>query len=303
MNAPSNVKTRIPDLLNRHQGAILPDWIQKQSEDRGPRNHRMTGAELREESRSFLDALIRASQRGKLDDLSVPEWTEVRDRLAEISRARATAGCSASETARFVFSLKQALFPVLQKEYESDAKSLAEETWTASALVDNLGLLTIDSYTRAREEVVNRQQQELLELSTPVIKLWEGIVAVPLIGTLDSERTQIVMESLLQQAVDTGAAIAIIDITGVPTVDTLVAQHLLKTIAAARLMGVDCIISGIRPQIAATIVHLGVDLGSVITKASLADAFALALRRLGLTVKARQDTSSRKEDHGTDTDS
>ena len=302
MKVQLNAKTRIPELLNRHQSVILPDWIQKQSEDRGPRNHHMTEAELREESRSFLDALIRASQRGKIEDLSGPEWTEVRERLSEISKARAKAGCSASETARFVFSLKQAIFPILREEYESDANALAEETWTASALVDNLGLLTTDAYTKAREEVVNRQQQELLELSTPVVKLWEGIVAVPLIGTLDSERTQIVMESLLQQVVDTSASIAIIDITGVPTVDTLVAQHLLKTIAAARLMGTDCIISGIRPQIAATIVHLGVDLGSVITKASLADAFALALRRLGLTVKAIQPVHSRKEDHGTDTD-
>jgi rsbT co-antagonist protein RsbR len=303
MNAQSNAKSRIPDLLNRHQASILPDWIQKQSEDRGPRKHRMTEAEMREESRGFLAAVVEASQRGKLDDLSGPEWSEVRDRLMDISQSRAKAGFSPSETARFVFSLKQAVFPLLQKEYESDPKALAEETWTANMLVDNLGLLTTESYTKAREEVVIRQQQELLELSTPVVKLWEGIVAVPLIGTLDSERTQIVMESLLQQVVETGASIAIIDITGVPTVDTLVAQHLLKTIAAARLMGADCIISGIRPQIAATIVHLGVDLGNVITKSSLADAFALALRRLGLTVKAQQTAYSRKEDYGTDTDS
>ena len=263
----------------------------------------MTDAEMREESRGFLAAVVGAALRGKLDDLSGPEWSEVRDRLTDISQARAKAGFSPSETARFVFSLKQAIFPILQKEFESDPRALAEETWTANMLVDNLGLLTTESYTKTREEVLNRQQQELLELSTPVVKLWEGIVAVPLIGTLDSERTQIVMESLLQQVVETGASIAIIDITGVPTVDTLVAQHLLKTIAAARLMGADCIISGIRPQIAATIVHLGVDLGNVITKSSLADAFALALRRLGLTVKAQQTAYSRKEDHGTDTDS
>jgi rsbT co-antagonist protein RsbR len=303
MNPQSNAKSRIPDLLNRHQASILPDWIQKQSEDRGSGKHRMTGAEVREESRGFLAAVVGASLRGKLDDLSGPEWSEVRNRLTDISQARAKAGFSPSETARFVFSLKQAIFPLLQKEFESDPKALAEETWTANMLIDNLGLLTTESYSKAREEVVSRQQQELLELSTPVVKLWEGIVAVPLIGTLDSERTQIVMESLLQQVVETGASIAIIDITGVPTVDTLVAQHLLKTIAAARLMGADCIISGIRPQIAATIVHLGVDLGNVITKSSLADAFALALRRLGLTVTARQTAHSRKEDHGTDTDS
>jgi rsbT co-antagonist protein RsbR len=217
-----------------------------------------------------------------------------------MSQSRAKSGSSQSETARFVFSLKQAIFSLLQAEFQGDPKSLAAETWVASTLVDNLGLVTVEAYLKARESVILRQQQEMLELSTPVVKLWDGIVAVPLIGTLDSERTQIVMESLLQQVVETGAAIAIIDITGVPTVDTLVAQHLLKTIAAARLMGADCIISGIRPQIAATIVHLGVDLGNVITKATLADAFRLALRRLGLGVKATQQNLPVKETHGTD---
>src|SRR5712672_2313957 len=138
-------------------------------------------------------------------------------------------------------------------------------------------------YQKSREEVISRQQQELLELSTPVVSLWKDILALPLIGTLDSSRTQVVMESLLQKIVESGADIAIIDITGVPTVDTLVAQHLIKTVAAARLMGADCIISGIRPQIAQTIVHLGLELG-VVSKATMADAFALSLRRLGKTV-------------------
>ena len=176
MNASVNTKkTLIPELLNRHQAALLPDWLQRQSEDRGPRDHRMTEAELREESRSLLEAIIRASQRGRLDDLSGSEWTEVRDRLSEISKTRAKAGCSAAETARFVFSLKQTIFPIIQNEYGSDAKSLAEETRIAGALIDNLGLLTIESYTKVRDQLVSRQQQELLELSTPVVKLWEGI--------------------------------------------------------------------------------------------------------------------------------
>lgn len=188
-------------------------------------------------------------------------------------------GFSPSETATFVFSLKKPLFTRLRREIANDAQALADELWATTMLLDKLGLYTTEMFQKTREEVIARQQQELLELSTPVVNLWKDILALPLIGTLDSARTQVVMESLLQKIVETGAAIAIIDITGVPTVDTLVAQHLLKTVAAARLMGADCIISGIRPQIAQTIVHLGVDLGSVSTKATLADAFLVALKR------------------------
>lgn len=191
-------------------------------------------------------------------------------------------GYSPSETATFVFSFKQPLFNVLREVCSGE--ELATRTWDASTVIDRLGLLTVESHQRTREDVIRRQQEELLELSTPVIKLWHGAVAVPLIGTLDSARTQVVMENLLERIIATDAQIAIIDITGVPTVDTLVAQHLLRTVAAARLMGADCIISGIRPQIAQTIVHLGLDLSEVTTKATLADAFEVALARLGHTV-------------------
>jgi rsbT co-antagonist protein RsbR len=299
MNSSPNSQTRLPELLNRDQDAILQEWLRHQSQDRS-RGKRIGEADAREESRVLLDAIRSATANGRLDDVSGSEWSAVRDLLSHLSQTRAKAGFSQSETARFVFSLKQALFALLQKEFQSDPKTLAAETWVASTLIDHIGLVTTEAFLKARESVILRQQQEMLELSTPVVKLWDGIVAVPLIGTLDSERTQIVMESLLQQVVETGAAIAIIDITGVPTVDTLVAQHLLKTVAAARLMGADCIISGIRPQIAATIVHLGVDLGNVITKATLADAFRLALRRLGLGVKSVQQNLPVKEAHGTD---
>jgi rsbT co-antagonist protein RsbR len=171
---------------------------------------------------------------------------------------------------------------------------VAEQLWRATSLLDTLGLYTTETYQKGREEIIARQQQELLELSTPVVQLWHGVLALPLIGTLDSARTQVVMESLLQAIVETGSSIAIIDITGVPVVDTLVAQHLLKTVAAARLMGADCIISGIRPQIAQTIVHLGVEINDVITKATLADAFAIALTRIGLYV-ARKTPLRRTE--------
>jgi rsbT co-antagonist protein RsbR len=208
----------------------------------------------------------------------------VRAQLAELSTTRARQGFSASETATFVFSLKQPLFEKLREALSGDPDQFAEEIWRTTSLLDKLGLFTTEVYQKGREEVIARQQQEMLELSTPVVQLWDGILALPLIGTLDSARTQVVLENLLQRIVDTGARIAVIDITGVPTVDTLVAQHLLKTVAAARLMGADCIISGIRPQIAQTIVHLGLELNTVATKATLADAFALAMQRVGLTV-------------------
>jgi rsbT co-antagonist protein RsbR len=200
----------------------------------------------------------------------------------------------------FVLSLKQPLFRAVQSAGNGDAGA---DLWKITLLLDRLGLYSTEAYQKSREEVIGRQQRELLELSTPVVKLWDGILALPLIGTLDSERTQIVMESLLQSIVETGAAIAIIDITGVPTVDTLVAQHLLKTVAAARLMGAECVISGIRPQIAATIVHLGVDLNAVATKATLADAFALALRRTGQSIQKIRTAPSQEARLGTNSDS
>jgi rsbT co-antagonist protein RsbR len=238
----------------------------------------MKESELREQCREFLSLLQEAARTGNLENVSAAAWAPVQEFLAAISRSRAIQGFSPAETATFVFSLKKPLFARLRREI-NDAQSLADELWATSVLIDQLGLYTTEMHQKTREEVITRQQQELLELSTPVVNLWKDILALPLIGTLDSARTQVVMESLLQKIVETSAAIAIIDITGVPTVDTLVAQHLLKTVAAARLMGADCIISGIRPQIAQTIVHLGVDLGSVITKATLADAFMVALKR------------------------
>jgi rsbT co-antagonist protein RsbR len=209
----------------------------------------------------------------------------VREILGSISRARAAQGFSPGETATFVFSLKQPLFTRLRETHGNDAAALADDIWKTTQAIDQLGLYTIEVFQRSREDIIQRQQTEMLELSTPVVKLWDGVLALPMIGTLDSHRTQVVMETLLQRIVETGAEIAIIDITGVPTVDTLTAQHLLKTVTAARLMGADCIISGIRPQIAQTIVHLGVDLQGVTTKASLADAFKLALERTGQTIR------------------
>jgi rsbT co-antagonist protein RsbR len=263
---------------------LLAEWLQTQLAADTYRSDLMKESELREQSREFLALLQDAVRTGDMQNVESTAWTPVKEFLAAISRTRAIQGFSPAETATFVFSLKQPLFTRLRREIPNDAQALAEEFWAASSLVDKLGLYTTEMYQKSREEVISRQQQELLELSTPVVNLWKDILALPLIGTLDSARTQVVMESLLQKIVETGAAIAIIDITGVPTVDTLVAQHLLKTVAAARLMGADCIISGIRPQIAQTIVHLGVDLSAVTTKATLADAFLVALRRTQSTL-------------------
>jgi rsbT co-antagonist protein RsbR len=267
--------------LQDHEEELLEDWIQEQLASNTRRPDLISDFELRQQSAEFLRAFRQASQGSNLNDIRNPQWDHVREILTELSRSRAQQGFTASETATFVFSLKQPLFARLRQEVEKNADTLAEENWAATVLLDHLGLFTIEVYQQSREAVIARQQQELMEQSTPVVKLWEGILALPLIGTLDSARTQVVMESLLQQIVESEATIAIIDITGVPTVDTLVAQHLLKTVAAARLMGADCIISGIRPRIAQTIVQLGVELNDVTTKASMAAALRLALQQSG----------------------
>jgi rsbT co-antagonist protein RsbR len=272
----------LPQIISANERAILDDWLRLQQEAAGGRRGLIKDETLKSQSAEFLSLLAGAMTGG---DRSAA-WAPLNEFLTELSRARAVVGFSSSETATFIFSLKQPLFQALRKSHTDPAK-LADDIWATTQVLDRLGLQTTESFITTREQMINRQQQEMMELSTPVVQLWAGILALPLIGTLDSARTQVVMENLLQRIVDTGSAIAILDITGVPTVDTLVAQHLLKTVAAARLMGADCIISGIRPQIAQTIVHLGVELGSVTTKATLADAFAVALSRLNLSIEQR----------------
>jgi rsbT co-antagonist protein RsbR len=274
----------LTEILDRHESEILEAWLRCQKEKLETRRDLVSDAELRTDSRNLLSALRETFTMGASNDTSRHEWAKVRDLLGEMSRRRALQGFTPVETATFVFSLKQPVFEQINQAAGSDAKGQAAQTWEANLLLDSLGLYTTEVFQKSREELISRQQQELLELSTPVVELWRGILAVPLIGTLDSNRTQVVMQNLLEAIVAKSSSIAIIDITGVPTVDTLVAQHLLKTVAAARLMGAECIISGIRPQIAQTIIHIGVDLGNVITKATLADAFQIALRKSGLTV-------------------
>ncbi|MFC0253954.1 STAS domain-containing protein [Massilia consociata] len=278
--------TRISQLILDQQAAIGAEWL-GQLEALTVRSNAASKEQLRNHTQQFLTTFANATRGGELDNIDHRSWDDVRDLLAEISSSRARSGSTPSETATFVFSLKQPVFAHLRQGFEGDNEAIASASWTISTLLDKLGLYTIEVFQKTKDQIIVRQQQELLELSTPVVKLWNGILALPLIGTLDSARTQVVMENILQKIVDTGAAIAIIDITGVPTVDTLVAQHLMKTIAAARLMGADCIISGIRPQIAQTIVHLGVNLEDVTTKATLADAFVVALERTGTSVIAK----------------
>jgi rsbT co-antagonist protein RsbR len=283
-------RNTIWSLVEKHHQRLLTEWLACQQRDlRLPDSDRK--ADTAGLARRFLEEFRRGTASAQFDDIQAAEWQPMRELLEDLSRDRALQGFSPNETAVFVFSLKEPLFALLRREFGADADRLASETWIASRLIDELGLYTMECFAKTREEVINRQQQELLELSTPVVTLWDGILALPLIGTLDSERTQIVMESLLQRIVTSGAEIAIIDITGVPTVDTLVAQHLIKTISAARLMGADCILSGIRPQIAQTIVHLGLEL-NVVSKATMADALALALRRTGKVITERKQPAN-----------
>ena len=273
----------ITGLIKKNETELLSSWLRRLLDAGSLRSGQLKEVELKEQSRQFLREFARALKSGKLDDINASEWKATRDLLADFSRSRALQGFTPSETAIFIFSMKEPLFSLLREETKNDAERLADQSWAITKILDKLGLYTTEVYQQSRDDFINRQAQELLELSTPVVQLWDKILALPLIGTLDSERAQTVMENLLNTIVSSGAEIAIIDITGVPTVDTLVAQHLIKTVSAARLMGADCIISGIRPQIAQTIVHLGLQL-DVISKATMADAFGLALRKTGQKV-------------------
>jgi rsbT co-antagonist protein RsbR len=273
------------NVLKKSGKDIQANWTRDLAGSSHGGKGRISMAELEQQATEFLNLLSEAAEHAKSGDIGASEFKPLREFLEGVSRSRASQGFTADETASFIFSFKKPFFAVLRAEFGKNADDFATQTMKATELLDALGLHTVKTFQKTREDIINRQQREMLELSTPVVKLWEGILALPMIGTLDSARTQVVMENLLQKVVETGAQIAILDITGVPTVDTLVAQHLLKTVTALRLMGAECIISGVRPQIAQTIVHLGVDLQGVTTKANLADALALALKRTGSALK------------------
>jgi len=277
----------IPEVIKKHETDLLSDWMREMTSSTR-RSDLLKDQDIKNQASQFISLFSKAIQNGNLEDTKADSFADLRQLLTDMSRSRAVQGFTPSETAMFVFSFKKPVISRLQAEVK-DAKVLSDESWTLNQLIDKLGLFTTEAFLKSREELIMRQQQEMLELSTPVVRLWEGVLALPLIGTLDSARTQVVMESLLRKIVETNSQVAIIDITGVPTVDTLVAQHLIKTVTAARLMGADCIISGIRPQIAQTIVHLGVNLSDVTTKSSMADAFVIALQRSGFVGSKRVD--------------
>lgn len=270
----------IADVIKKHESELVSEWL-KEMAPATRRSDLLKEADVKREANGLLRALAGAVESGS-SDIQTAAFAPLREHLAALSRSRASNGFTPTETATFLFSFKRPFVDRLQTEVK-DTQQLLKATWEFDALMDKLGLYTMEIFLKSREEIIARQQQDMLELSTPVVRLWEGVLALPLIGTLDSARTQVVMESLLRSIVETNSEVAIIDITGVPTVDTLVAQHLIKTVTAARLMGADCIISGIRPQIAQTIVHLGVNLSDITTKSSMADAFLLALKRTGYT--------------------
>jgi rsbT co-antagonist protein RsbR len=278
------LKTRIPEVLERYEAEILAEWIKEQLAATTQRPDLMKESELHAQSTKFLKLLRDSIAGDNSMDIQQPTWGPVLEFVGEVSRSRAIQGFTPTETATFVLSLKQPLFVRLRKIHDGQPDYLFEELWTATVLLDKLGLYTNEVFQKSREEVIGRQQNEMFQLSSPVVELWQGILGLPIIGNFDSKRTQLVMETLLKRLAETRSEVAIIDITGVPMVDTLTAQHLLKTVSAARLMGAECIISGIRPQIAQTIVHLGVSLGDVPTKASLAGALGLAFKRMGLAV-------------------
>lgn len=278
----SNTKNRIVALLKDRRDEVLEGWV---AGALGGMSGRMSEAEVRTELSALYDALVGALGGNGVAPATAPQFDEVRALLGELSRSRARKGATPSETAVSVFRLKDAVLETLGSTPQA---AVYADFVSFSKLVDGLGLVTFEAYAQARETVIAGQAEELLELSTPVVKLWDGVVAVPLVGTLDSARTQVVMEKLLQTLLDTGSERAIIDITGVPAVDTQVAQHLLKAVVAARLMGAECIISGIRPQIAQTIVGLGIEFGDIVTKAKLADALKLTLSEAGLDIVPRR---------------
>jgi rsbT co-antagonist protein RsbR len=282
------MKTDIAKLLQKKKKQLLESWMTKQLSDAMLRDDLMSNEDLREQSNELLDELLKAVSTDHMEDIEAPAFEQVKEVLSGISISRARQGFSPRETGIYVFSLKEAIQQVLREEIRDDMQLLYQSTLSFNKLLDSLGMVTFETYIKGREEVILRQTDEITEISTPVIKVWEGILALPIIGTLDSARTQVVMENLLQEIVETGSTIAILDISGVPAVDSLVAQHLIKTVAATRLMGAECIISGIRPEIAQTVVHLGIDLSNIVTKASLASALKHAFGMLKLEVKKNQ---------------
>jgi rsbT co-antagonist protein RsbR len=281
-------------LLQKQKQQIMEIWMNNQLSEVTLRDDLISNDELRQQSEDLLDGLSRAIDSGNYDNIYTADYDQVTDILSDISITRARKGFSPRETGLYVMSLKLALNQVMEQSFNGQVEEKYKEIVQLNRLFDNLSIITFETFIKGREEVIMRQNDEISEISTPVIRIWDGILALPIIGTLDSARTQVVMENLLQEIVNTGSSIAILDISGVPAVDSLVAQHLIKTVSATRLMGAECIISGIRPEIAQTIVHLGIDLSNICTKASLASALQLAFKMQNLEVRKAERSGSMK---------
>ena len=281
------MKNEAIKIFQRKRKQILESWMKLQMADESLREDLISNEELRGQSEELLNALFDNLNDTNVDDVQHADFETVVDILSGISISRAKQGFSPRETGVFIFSLKDALVGTLQQELK-DPQELFNQTQKINKLIDSFGVSTFETFIKGREEVIYRQTDEISEISTPVIRVWDGILALPIIGTLDSARTQVVMGNLLQEIVESGSSIAILDISGVPAVDSLVAQHLIKTVSATRLMGAECIISGVRPEIAQTVVHLGIDLSQIITKSSLASALKTAFGMLQLQVIKKQ---------------
>jgi rsbT co-antagonist protein RsbR len=282
----------IPRLLQKKKKSIIELWIKNQLLETGLREDLISNQEVRQQSEELVESFVSNLTTENIDDVNSTDFDGVIEILSGISITRARQGFSPRETGAFIFGLKEALLQLLQQEIKDDKETLYHSTVQLNRLLDSFSIVTFETFIKGREEVILRQTDEITEISTPVIRVWDGILALPIIGTLDSARTQIVMENLLEEIVETGSSIAILDISGVPAVDSLVAQHLIKTVSATRLMGAECIISGIRPEIAQTIVHLGIDLSNIITKATLASALKFSFQSLKLEVKKVQSTKA-----------
>lgn len=285
------MKNEAVKIFQKKKNAILEKWMKMQMAEEGLREDLMSNEDLRVQSEELLNAIIDSLTDSNIENAQSQDFDTVNDILSSISISRAKQGYSPRETGIYIFSLKEALLSTLSDEIK-DTATLYKQSLIVNRIMDNFSVNTFETFIKGREEVILRQTDEISEISTPVIRVWDGILALPIIGTLDSSRTQIVMESLLQEIVETGCSIAILDISGVPAVDSLVAQHLIKTVAATRLMGAECIISGIRPEIAQTVVHLGIDLSAIVTKATLASALKSAFAILQLEVSKKQKTKT-----------
>ncbi len=282
-----SMKFETAKMLQKKKKQIIDLWMKNQIADAALRDDLMSNEELRSQSEELVDALLKKLTEDNLTNIDSADFDEVYEILGGISITRARQGFSPRETGTYIFSLKDALLSIIQQEFKSDLSQMYDASMKVSKLIDSFGIVTFETFIKGREEVILRQTDEITEISTPVIRVWDGILALPIIGTLDSARTQVVMENLLQEIVNTGSSIAILDISGVPAVDSLVAQHLIKTVSATRLMGAECIISGIRPEIAQTVVHLGIDLSNIVTKATLASALKYAFSILQLEIRKK----------------